>query len=154
MKLSTKTHQIIVISLLLMSMSVFAQEEKGWFSGISALPYTTVLGGIDNGAGNSVFSGRNRPNLIGGEGSVPLGKRWNMLGRLGTVSPDRPWLSNGSSMSMDGILPYDQMGLGISYDLGSHLLLQGNLDRYQLKYNRINGDNGLDLLTIGLKYRF
>ena len=71
MKLGTKIHYVAAISLLLVAVNVLAQGEKGWFSGISALPYTTILGGTDSGSGNSVFSGRNRPNLIGGEGSIP-----------------------------------------------------------------------------------
>jgi hypothetical protein len=130
-----------------------AQEEKGWFSGISALPYTNFLGSGDGLSVENSDTLKKRSNLIGGEGAVPIGKRWNMLGRLGTASSAHPWLF-GVSGSMDSVMPYDQMGLGLSYNLGENVLLQGNLDRYQLKYNRINGDNGVDLLTLGLKYRF
>ncbi|MBU6467707.1 MAG: hypothetical protein KGN31_03825 [Betaproteobacteria bacterium] len=153
MKLGRQKLSLIALSLTLFVTHALAQESAGWFSGISALPYTTFLGSNGSQSLNGAFLPSSKPNLLGGEGAIPIGKRWNMLGRLGTVSSDRPWLYNGTG-SVNSVMPYDQMGLGLSYDMGGHLLLQGNLDRYQFKYNKINGDNGLDLLTIGLKYRF
>jgi len=51
-------------------------------------------------------------------------------------------------------LPYNQLGFGMKYDISSSLRLQGGWDRYQLTSNRINGDAGIDLLSLGLKYRF
>ncbi len=169
--------QTIAISLTMLAMvwPVAARAESGgWFSGISALPLTMRM---DSGAGfdGSALSSRNRSDndgdgvplrssnafsavprswVLGGSGTLSLNERFGLTGKLSSVHTDGDTTSNSVTHGLADALPYNMMGLGMKYDITRSLRFQGGWDRYQLKYNRINGDAGVDLLSIGLKYGF
>ncbi len=145
-------------------------ESEGWFSGISALPFTMQMdssAGFDGSAlsskqywssvlrpAPSEFSGIPRDWVLGGSGTLSINDRLGLTGKLSSVRTEGDTTLNSVTHGLTDALPYNMMGLGMKYDLTRSLRFQGGWDRYQLKYNRINGDAGVDLLSIGLKYGF
>ena len=145
-------------------------ESEGWFSGISALPFTMQMdpdAGFDGSAlssktrsdsvllrQGSAFSAVPRSWVLGGTGTLSLNERFGLTGKLSSVRTDGDTTSNSVTHGLTDALPYNMLGLGMKYDITRSLRFQGGWDRYQLKYNRINGDAGVDLLSIGLKYGF
>ncbi len=102
----------------------------------------------------SAFSALPRSWVLGGTGTLSLNERFGLTGKLSSVRTDGDTTSNSVTHGLTDALPYNMMGLGMKYDITRSLRFQGGWDRYQLKYNRINGDAGVDLLSIGLKYGF
>jgi hypothetical protein len=148
-----------------------AESGSGWFSGISAFPFTLQFESENDRDGGSILSSNRstdsmawrsenpmsasqRSFLLGGSGTLSLNDRLGLVGRLGSFRTESDANSTVLTHGMADGLPYNLLGLGMQYNLGNNLHLQGGWDRYQLRYNRINGDAGVDLLTIGLKYRF
>lgn len=150
--------------------SVARAESSGWFSGISALPFSMQMdsrAGFDgsalsskslwiqnDGNGNGQFSGIPHSWVLGGSGTLSLSDRFGFTGKLSSVHTEGDTTANSVTHGLTDALPYNMMGLGLKYDLTHSLRFQGGWDRYQLRYNRINGDAGVDLLSIGLKYGF
>ncbi|MDE1942330.1 MAG: hypothetical protein KGI47_04195 [Betaproteobacteria bacterium] len=146
-------------------------ESGGWFSGISALPFTMQMesgNAFDGSAFSSnrsawshhgetslgEVSGAPRNSVLGGSGTLSLSDRFGFTGKLSSMLTSGDVTANSVTHGLANALPYNMMGLGLKYDVTHSLRFQGGWDRYQLKYNRINGDTGVDLLTLGLKYGF
>ncbi len=165
--------QVVAVSMTVLSVAlsgVARAESEGWFSGISALPLTMQMNpdaGFDGSAlssknrndtvllrPGSAFSAAPRSWVLGGTGTLSLNERFGLTGKLSSVRTDGDTTSNSVTHGLTDALPYNMMGLGMKYDITHSLRFQGGWDRYQLKYNRINGDAGVDLLSIGLKYGF
>ena len=156
--------------LLLMMQAALAQEgaSSGWFSGISALPFSvqwnTELAPEGSalsshmrseGLGGSEISGLSRSWVLGGTGILPLGDRLALTGSLATIrNQGSGGTANTSTVGLYDALPYNMTGLGMHYDLSQRLRFQGGWDHYQLNYNRINGNSNIDLLSLGLRYGF
>ncbi len=152
--------------------AVGAQAESGgWFSGISALPFSLEMdsgNGVNGSAlsrnrsawshldpdSSGEFSGGPHNSVLGGSGTLSLSDRFGFVGKLSSVLTSGDVTANSLTHGLADALPYNMMGLGLKYDVTRSLRFQGCWDRYQLKYNRINGDTGVDLLTLGLKYGF
>jgi hypothetical protein len=174
-KLSLKQTAAIFLTVLATSLPAGVRAESGgWFSGISALPLTMRMDS-DAGFDGSALSSKNRSDnygdgmqmrpgnafsavprswVLGGTGTLSLNERFGLTGKLSSVHTDGDTTSNSVTHGLADALPYNMMGLGMKYDITRSLRFQGGWDRYQLKYNRINGDAGVDLLSIGLKYGF
>ncbi|WP_297461788.1 hypothetical protein [Ferrovum sp.] len=155
--------------LLLMMQSALAQEQgNGWFSGISALPFSvqwnTELAPEGSalsshmrseGLGGAETSGLSRSWVLGGTGTLPLGDSLALTGSLATIrNQGLGSAANTSTVGLYDALPYNMTGLGMHYDLSQRLRFQGGWDHYQLNYNRINGNSNIDLLSLGLRYGF
>ncbi len=163
------TAPILLVALSLGS-ALACAESGGWFSGISALPLSLHVdsgSGFDGGTlstnirndsalarSNAADYANTHSFVLGGSGAVPLNSRWSLTGRLGGVRTTGDVTNNAALHGLADVLPYNQLGFGMKYDISSSLRLQGGWDRYQLTSNRINGDAGVDLLSLGLKYRF
>ena len=177
--LKLKTKLIRIVAVLLTASAWIAggparAESAGWFSGISALPFTMQMdssagfdgsalsskslwsqgSGSGSGSATGEFSGIPRSWVLGGSGTLSVNDRFGFTGKLSSVRTEGDTTANSVTHGLNDALPYNMMGLGLKYDLTRSLRFQGGWDRYQLKYNRINGDAGVDLLSIGLKYGF
>lgn len=159
---------IVLLVLSAASTRTALAEAQGWFSGINAPVYTPVFeSDLMSDAGSVLHSGKQASMIsskdftltphslsLGGSGTLPLSERFGLVGKLSsTRSEGDPTLSSWN-YGLSDAFSYNMMGLGLKYDLTRSLRFQGGWDRYQLKYNRINGDAGVDLLSIGLKYGF
>jgi hypothetical protein len=88
-----------------------------------------------------------------GVGSVPITKNWGVFGKLGAYRWNQDLGSNFSSIG--GTNPRPTYGLGLKYDFTGNFSVSGEWDRYQLgPANGGRNDADIDLLSIGLKYRF
>lgn len=163
------------LALLALGLACFQgvhAAEQGWFSGISAPTYTPLFesdfmsdqgalwhsskqaGGLYSPSPVRDFTLAPRSFSLGGSGLLPLNDRFGLIGKLSSTRAETdPTLSSWNEGLSDAF-SYNRMGLGLKYDVTRSLRFQGGWDRYQLKYNRINGDAGVDLLSIGLKYGF
>ena len=88
-------------------------------------------------------------------GTIPLGRKLGVTGKVGAyrgeldLGPTQATLDDGKTKAI--------YGLGVQYDITHNFRLQGGWDRYQLAVpNQQTPDNqrSIDLLTIGLKYKF
>lgn len=159
--------QIGFVVLMLGSALAFGQDQGGWFSGISAMPFT-VQWNTDlapegsalsshlrsQSLGGSDMSGLSRNLILGTTGTVPLNERWALSGSLASIRNEGVNLQNAPSSGLYDALPYTMTGVGMQYDVSRRLRFQGGVDRYQLNYNRINGNANIDLLSLGLRYGF
>ncbi len=159
---------IVLLALGLTCAQGIHAGEQGWFSGINAPVYTPLFesdlgsdtGGLwRSGKPSGMLSSKDfalapRSLSLGGAGLLPLNDRFGLIGKLSSTRAESdPTLSSWNEGLSDAF-SYNRMGLGLKYDVTRSLHFQGGWDRYQLKYNRINGDAGVDLLSIGLKYGF
>ena len=90
---------------------------------------------------------------VAGVGTWALDDKFGVLGRVGAYHGD----VDGSALyrlTPDSSSLRPTFGMGLRYDLSSNLRLQGGWDRYHLGQSLRPGDDGVDLLSIGLKYRF
>ncbi len=156
--------------LLVVAWPVVAQDTAGWFTGISAAPYTiqwdTELAPEGSalsshlrsqGLGGSDTQGLSRSLVLGSTGTIPLGNRWALSGSLASIRNEGLNLQGASPSSSLGLydaIPYTMTGLGMHYSLTHSLQFNGGWDHYQLNYNRINGNANIDLLSLGLRYGF
>ncbi|NDU85416.1 MAG: hypothetical protein G3H99_02250 [Ferrovum sp.] len=156
------------LSFVFSAQAADIESSSGWFSGISALPFSVQwdpelapqgsalsshfrsqgLDGKDDG-------GLSRSLVVGGSGTVPLDSRWSLTGSMASIR--NQGMANVSTPSSTGLydaLPYTMTGLGMHYDMTQNLHIQGGWDHYLLNYNRINGNANIDLLSLGLRYGF
>jgi hypothetical protein len=114
------------------------------------------LGYADAGGDNGVSANRpasaTRDFRFAGVGVWSLGDSFGLTGRFGAYRGD---LDGGGlyRLTPDSTL-HPTYGMGLRYDISANLRLQGGWDRYHLGQSLRPGDAGVDLLTIGLKYRF
>ena len=90
---------------------------------------------------------------VAGVGTWAVDDKFGVLGRVGAYHGD----VDGSALyrlTPDSSNLRPTFGMGLRYDLSSNLRLQGGWDRYHLGQSLRSGDDGVDLLSIGLKYRF
>jgi opacity protein-like surface antigen len=88
-----------------------------------------------------------------GVGSVPITKNWGVFGKLGAHRWNQDLGSNFSSIR--GTDPRPTYGLGLKYDFTGNFSVSGEWDRYQLgPANGARPESDIDLLSIGLKYKF
>lgn len=87
-----------------------------------------------------------------GVGTVPLSERFGLFGRVGAYRGDRELNANFGNGADVTQATY---GMGLKYDFTSNFRVQGAWDRYRLGVRPGSGDvQDVDLLTIGLKYKF
>jgi len=87
-----------------------------------------------------------------GVGTLPLGERFGVFGRVGAFRGDPDLNANYSGGSDATRATY---GMGLKYDFSSNFRVQGAWDRYRLGVRPGSGDvQDVDLLSIGLKYKF
>jgi hypothetical protein len=86
-------------------------------------------------------------------GTWALNDSLGLTGRLGAFKGDVD-ASTLYRLTPDGNSLHPTIGMGLRYDISSNLRLQGGWDRYHLGVSLHPGDGGVDLLSIGLKYRF
>ena len=88
---------------------------------------------------------------LAGVGTWSLGEAVGLTGRVGAYRGDVD-ASTLYRLTPDASL-HPTYGMGLRFDVSANLRLQGGWDRYHLGPSLRAGD-GVDLLTIGLKYRF
>lgn len=87
-------------------------------------------------------------------GTLPIGQKLGVTGKVGAyrgevdVSASQSIIDDGKTKALYGV--------GLKYDFSQNFRVQGGWDRYRLGTNTttIDGDRNIDLLSIGLKYRF
>lgn len=135
--------------------------EGGWFGGVNAAPWAARADMLLN------LESSNPTSAMGGKGAsgqkdfrLTSSKTWavsdkfGVTGRFGAFNTAEVDPSN-SGYKLGGEATYrPTYGMGIRYDLNGSLRLQGGWDRYHLGTSLRPGDGEVDLLTIGLKYRF
>ncbi len=88
-----------------------------------------------------------------GVGNMPITKNWGVFGKLGAHRWGTDATSNFGSISNSD--PRPTYGLGLKYHFSDNLSVSGEWDRYRLgPANGVRPDSDIDLLSIGLKYRF
>lgn len=88
-----------------------------------------------------------------GTGTLPLGQKFGVVGKVGAYRGELGVAPSLSSNSEDKTRP--TFGLGVKYDLTRNFRLQGGWDRYRVAPAvPSDKDENVDLLSIGLKYRF
>lgn len=89
---------------------------------------------------------------LSGVGTWSLGSAVGVTGRVGAYRGDVE-MQNAYRLVPDASV-HPTFGMGLRYDYSPNLRLQGGWDRYNPAGSLRPGDGGVDLLTIGLKYRF
>ncbi len=103
-----------------------------------------------NGSPRTNQPGRNF--RLAGVGTLPIGDGVGLTGRVGAYKGDIE-MQNAYRLTPDESV-HPTYGMGVRYDFSPNLRVQGGWDRYHLGASLRPGDGGIDLLTIGLKYRF
>ena len=87
-------------------------------------------------------------------GTLPIGQKLGVTGKVGAYRGEVD-LTASQSIIDDGKTKA-LYGVGLKYDFSQNFRVQGGWDRYRLGTNAttIDGDRNIDLLSIGLKYRF
>ena len=87
-------------------------------------------------------------------GTLPIGQKLGVTGKVGAYRGELD-LSATQSTNDDGKTKA-LYGVGLKYDFSQNFRVQGGWDRYRLGTNTltVDGDRNIDLLSIGLKYRF
>ena len=87
-------------------------------------------------------------------GTLPIGPKFGVTGKVGAYrgevgfADSQPIADDGKTKALYGV--------GLKYDFNQNFRLQGGWDRYRLGTDKttVDGDRNIDLLSIGLKYRF
>ena len=87
-------------------------------------------------------------------GTLPLGQKLGLTGKVGAYRGEVDL--SASQSSIDDGKTKTLYGVGLKYDFSQNFRVQGGWDRYRLGTDKTNidGDRNIDLLSIGLKYRF
>ena len=87
-------------------------------------------------------------------GTLPIGQKLGVIGKVGAYRGELD-VSASQSINDDGRTK-PMYGVGLKYDFSQNFRVQGGWDRYRLGTDNttIDGDRNIDLLSIGLKYRF
>jgi Outer membrane protein beta-barrel domain len=87
-----------------------------------------------------------------GVGTVSVGQKLGVFGRLGAYRGELD-LSPSQASAADGKTKATY-GVGLMYDFSENFRVQGGWDRYRLGNEDSAATGDVDLLTIGLKYKF
>lgn len=87
-------------------------------------------------------------------GTLPIGPKLGVTGKIGAYRGELDF-ADSQTIAGDGKTKA-LYGVGLKYDFSQNFRLQGGWDRYRLGTNTttVEGDRNIDLLSIGLKYRF
>ncbi len=87
-------------------------------------------------------------------GTLPISQKLGVIGKVGAYRGDLD-VSASQSINDDGKTK-PMFGVGLKYDFSQNFRVQGGWDRYRLGTDNttIDGDRNIDLLSIGMKYRF
>ncbi len=87
-------------------------------------------------------------------GTLPIGQKLGVTGKVGAYRGEMD-LTASQSINDDGKTKA-LYGVGLKYDFSQNFRVQGGWDRYRLGTDKttIDGDRNIDLLSIGMKYRF
>lgn len=87
-------------------------------------------------------------------GTLPIGPKLGLTGKIGAYRGEMD-LADSQSIADDGKTKA-LYGVGLKYDFSQNFRLHGGWDRYRLGTDKttVDGDRNIDLLSIGLKYRF
>ncbi len=87
-------------------------------------------------------------------GTLPIGPKFGVTGKIGAYRGELDF-ADSQTIADDGKTKA-LYGVGLKYDFSQNFRLQGGWDRYRLGTNTttVDGDRNIDLLSIGLKYRF
>jgi predicted porin len=87
-------------------------------------------------------------------GTLPIGSKLGVTGKVGAYRGELDFVD--SQVSADDGKTKALYGVGLKYDFSQNFRLQGGWDRYRLGTDKttVDGDRNIDLLSIGLKYRF
>jgi len=156
------TSVILFACALAGASSAACAADGGWFGGVNAAPWAARadmllnLDRTDNASSSPSLGLRsaNKDFRYTGSKTWVVGDKLGVTGRLGAfnsaeVDPSNNGYKLGSDMALR-----PTYGMGIRYDVSTNLRLQGGWDRYHLGPTLRPGDGEVDLLTIGLKYRF
>ena len=96
---------------------------------------------------------RGRGWQLSGVGTLPIGDRFGVFGRVGAYRGD---LALNPNYNGSSDLTQATYGMGLKYDFSTNLRVQGGWDRYRLSLRPGSQEVGqdVDLLSIGLKYKF
>lgn len=137
------------------AVSGYAWGGEGWFGGVNAAPFAAradMLLNLDR-SDNSHKADAAKEFRFTSTGTWAITDKLGFTGRVGAYTGDANSLG-GSVHYQSDLLPRPTYGMGIRYDVSNNLRLQGGWDRYHLGTSLSPLDAGIDLLTIGLKYRF
>ena len=155
------TSAALLLALGLGFFSSAMAGDVGWFGGVNAAPWAAradMLLNLDRtdsvvSAGNKSNSGSKDFRLTSSK-TWAMGDKFGVTGRIGAFnSAEIDPSNNGYKLGGDSAYR-PTYGMGLRYDINSSLRLQGGWDRYHLSTSLRPGDGEVDLLTIGLKYRF
>jgi predicted porin len=87
-------------------------------------------------------------------GTLPIGPKFGVTGKVGAYRGEIDF-ADSQSIADDGKTKAIY-GVGLKYDFSQNFRLHGGWDRYRLGTDKttVDGDRNIDLLSIGLKYRF
>jgi predicted porin len=87
-------------------------------------------------------------------GTFPIGQKLGVTGKVGAYRGEVD-LTASQSINDDGKTKA-LYGVGLKYDFSQNFRVQGGWDRYRLGNDKttLDGDRNIDLLSIGVKYRF
>ncbi len=87
-------------------------------------------------------------------GTLPIGAKFGFTGKVGAYHGEVNF-ADSQAIADDGKTKA-LYGVGVKYDFSQNFRLQGGWDRYRLGTDdtTVDGDRNIDLLSIGLKYRF
>lgn len=108
---------------------------------------------LGRGAGLRPPASRKQGWQVLGVGTMPLSKSVGLFGKLGAYQWGAE--TNPTIAGLSETEPQPTYGLGLKYDLTRNLSVSGEWDRYRLGPNSgVPADSDIDLLSVGLKYRF
>jgi hypothetical protein len=153
--MSVKSCQRAALLVLLSVSAGGVVAGEGWFGGVNAAPWAARADMLLNM--DKAESGRGlapaKEFRFTSSGAWAVTDKLGFTGRIGAYTGDANSYSGIGKYSSE-LAPRPTYGMGIRYDVSHNLRLQGGWDRYHLGSSLSPNDNGVDLLTIGLKYRF
>ncbi len=116
------------------------------------LPYSNMRDVSLMDPSNLSSSYRPKAWELAGTGTWSISRKLGLVGRLGAYSGDVD-LTPGQLEAADR-RARATYGLGLKYDFTSNFRVQGGWDHYRLGQPSASGEDNVDLLSIGLKYKF
>jgi len=161
MTLRSSLSAVLMIASCLGLIPSAVAAEAGWFGGVNAAPWAARadmllnLDRTDTGVASGLKStSASKDFRLTSSKTWIVGEKLGVIGRIGAFnSAEIDPSNNGNKLGSDSAYR-PTYGMGLRYDVSNSLRLQGGWDRYHLGTSLRPGDGEVDLLTIGLKYRF